>query len=198
MSQPLQNSKSQFNTIPNFLTLYRLLVGLCLPLVWIVSHSYKLIFFLILTAGISDFLDGYLARKLKSCTMMGRILDPIADKVFINVAFIWLFYLKKIPALLVGIVLAKDISLAIGAILLVIRFKNRLQLSPRFLGKASTAVQLVFLVIFIVHSFFSLPITFLLKPFLLLVYVFTLLSWLDYSLFFFKILTVSPKTVSFK
>ncbi|NPA39794.1 MAG: CDP-alcohol phosphatidyltransferase family protein [Thermodesulfobacteria bacterium] len=173
-------------------------MGLCLPLVWVAFHSGKLVLFLIVTAGISDFLDGYLARKLKSCTTTGKILDPIADKVLINIAFIWLLYLKKIPALLVGLVLAKDISLGLGAILLLIKFKSRFHLSPRYLGKISTAVQLVFLVVVISHSFFSFPVGFLLSPLILLVYTFTLLSWIDYSLIFFKVLTISPDTVSSK
>lgn len=74
-----QESKRQWN-VPNALTYSRALVGVALPLFWIGGPEWLAI--AIVYAGISDGLDGWLARRLKAETPIGRVIDPLADKVF--------------------------------------------------------------------------------------------------------------------
>ncbi|MEM1668963.1 MAG: CDP-alcohol phosphatidyltransferase family protein, partial [Thermofilaceae archaeon] len=73
--------------IPNLLSLYRLLLSLIIPILWIRGFSPKWLSLLIFSGVISDTLDGNLARILKQKTDLGKILDPLADKAFINMLF---------------------------------------------------------------------------------------------------------------
>lgn len=65
-------------------------------------------------AGISDFLDGYLARTLGCASAFGALLDPIADKIFISSVFIALVFKQHIPVWFFSIIILRDILILIG------------------------------------------------------------------------------------
>ncbi len=80
-------------TFPNFLTLLRVFL---IPFIvfFIVNGFYSTALFLFLLAAITDFLDGYLARRFKSITSLGMLLDPVADKLLTSSTLISLAYVK--------------------------------------------------------------------------------------------------------
>ena len=130
---------SQLLTYPNQLTLLRMIF---LP--FIVTHLvggryfWALIVFVL--AGLSDGLDGLLARTLKQQTMLGQYLDPIADKMLLSTMFLVLSILHKIPWKFTVIVFSRDVSiLSASAVLYAIAGLRNF--SPSVFGKANTTAQ---------------------------------------------------------
>ncbi len=176
--------------IPNLLSLYRLVLAFLFPFLWIKNVPPNVLVILLATAGISDALDGIVSRSFKQETTLGKLLDPIADKVFINMLFT-LFYLENyISFKLFFIVIFRDLIIISGALFLLI--KNHANIKPTILGKISTAFQLLFLLIYFVNLFiYSLNPLFI-TCFENTVIVFTLASLLHYSLVFWGLLRTSP------
>src|SRR5688572_11342874 len=100
-------------SIPNVISFFRLL--LLAPLLILFSHindGYEFRVYILLLLGLiglSDMLDGYLARKLHQVTELGKILDPISDKVIIGAVAIFMFLSGEIPASYFALVIARDI-----------------------------------------------------------------------------------------
>src|SRR4051812_37628679 len=80
-------SKEIWN-LPNSLTLFRIFLIPVLVVVLLTRYSYRLGLGIFLVAAITDFFDGYFARKLNKTTRLGTLLDPIADKLLTSAAFI--------------------------------------------------------------------------------------------------------------
>ncbi len=126
--------------IPNFITLLRLLLIPVVIINLLEGHLRLALFFFVL-AGLSDALDGFLARALKQKTLLGAILDPIADKLLTNSIYILGAYLDLLPDWLAVIVISRDVFILLGFLLLSLQTK-RLEVRPTLLGKATTACQL--------------------------------------------------------
>ncbi|OGQ88704.1 MAG: CDP-diacylglycerol--glycerol-3-phosphate 3-phosphatidyltransferase [Deltaproteobacteria bacterium RIFOXYD12_FULL_56_24] len=105
-------SKHAILTIPNLLTGYRFVTA---PVLLFFLYPQPSIgvslfaFFLFLTGVLTDLADGYYARKHKIETVLGKLMDPVADKVLVCVALIMLIPMGKIPAWLVFIILAREL-----------------------------------------------------------------------------------------
>ncbi len=85
-------------------------------LLWVNSdHATFIIVVLLIVAGASDYLDGYLARKLNRQTALGLMLDPLADKIFATILIIELIFLRDFPIWLAVIVFSRDIIILLGA-----------------------------------------------------------------------------------
>jgi cardiolipin synthase len=127
--------------LPNLLSLLR--IFLVAPfLIAVIYGYYALALVIFIMAGISDFLDGYLARRLEQKSVLGTFLDPLGDKLLSTVAFIALSTQGLLPAWLAVIVVAKDIYVALGAGIL--HYSGNLTVAvPSFWGKVTTALQIV-------------------------------------------------------
>jgi cardiolipin synthase (CMP-forming) len=130
---------SQLLTAPNQLTLLRMIF---LPFIIINllgnHHGWALALFML--AGLSDGLDGLLARTLKQQTQLGQYLDPIADKLLMSTMFLVLSIVHKIPWKYTIVVFSRDISiLAVSAVLYAIAGLRDFR--PSIFGKANTAAQ---------------------------------------------------------
>ena len=127
--------------IPNALSLLR--IFLVAPfLIAVIYHAYLLALILFVTAGVSDYLDGYLARRLNQKSVLGSFLDPMGDKLLIAVAFIALAVQGYLPAWLAVLVVAKDVYTAMGAGIL--HFSGHFSVAiPSIWGKLSTLLQIV-------------------------------------------------------
>ncbi len=143
--------KAQY--IPNLITGTRIL---CVPcLIWMLFHQqFERSLILVLFMGVSDALDGYLARCYHWKTTLGAYLDPIADKLMLLSAFLAFAMLGWIPWWLALVVIARDVVLLIGAVSyhLVTR---KLQMDPLFISKINTFAQILLAVSLIysqVHS----------------------------------------------
>jgi CDP-diacylglycerol--glycerol-3-phosphate 3-phosphatidyltransferase len=101
--------------------------------------------------AITDKLDGYLARRLNQTSTLGALLDPVADKLLIACSVILLSFEWvagpdfRIPLLVVGFIYGKDVLVAMGT-LVVISLVGRIRISARWLGKASTFLQLTLVI----------------------------------------------------
>ena len=138
--------------IPNILTVARILLTPLFVILLIKSlFIHALIVFTL--AGISDGLDGFIARYFNQRTIMGAYLDPIADKFLLSAAFITLAILTIIPAWLTVIVISRDILILVGIAIFSIT-DIKVNIKPSLVSKFTTAAQLgtVFIVLLGFHS----------------------------------------------
>ncbi|QOJ29272.1 MAG: CDP-alcohol phosphatidyltransferase family protein [Ignavibacteriales bacterium] len=100
---------------------------------------------LCLFAGVTDILDGYLARKLNQITELGKILDPLADKICVAAIFLKLYLLGEIPLFLTAVVVGRDVLIVIAALLVSKRIKK--VLPSNMLGKITVLVICFYILI---------------------------------------------------
>ena len=164
--------------IPNFITLLRLV---CVPLlVWLILHdNMESAFWLFIAAGVSDGLDGFIAKRYRLVTELGRYLDPIADKALLVSAFVTLGMAGQIATFLVILVVFRDIMI-VGGIVLFHTLDRPVEMSPSFLSKFNTLAQIVLVGTVLSELGFGLPV-FDAIPFLsFLVGITTVLSGIAY------------------
>lgn len=129
-------------SLPNLITLARLLsVPLIVSL--ILSHQLVAAFIFFTIAGLSDALDGFLARIFKSRTTLGAYLDPIADKALLVGVFAALGHTGLAEIWVVVLVVFRD-ALIVGGIILLFLFKNNVEMKPLMISKINTVVQLIY------------------------------------------------------
>jgi cardiolipin synthase len=140
--------KGRIWTVPNQITLLRL--GF-LPffLILISYEQYKWALLIQVLAGLSDGIDGLLARTLNQRSTLGAFLDPIADKLLLSSSFLILAFKQKLAWWLTILVLSRDILILIVAAVIILIAGYR-PFPPSILGKCTTAFQiiLVFMVVF--------------------------------------------------
>ena len=139
---------------PNLISLARLLSA---PLVFdlILTSRFQLAFWVFLAAAISDGVDGFLARHLKSRTKVGSILDPLADKTLLVGSYLALGICGIIPSWLVTIVIFRDVMIIGGAIFLFVLAKP-IEIQPLWISKINTACQILFMVMILIIGAFNL------------------------------------------
>ena len=130
---------SQLLTFPNQLTLLRMSF---LPFIVIklVDGHYGVALTLFVLAGMSDGLDGLLARALKQQTVLGQYLDPIADKMLLSTVFLVLSILHKIPWKFTVVVFSRDLSI-LAASTVLFAIAGLRDFRPSIFGKANTFAQ---------------------------------------------------------
>jgi cardiolipin synthase len=185
---------SQLLTAPNQLTLLRMMF---LPFIVIklVEGHYSLALTLFVLAGLSDGLDGLLARILKQQTVLGQYLDPIADKLLLSTMFLVLSILHKIPWKFTVLVFSRDISiLAASAVLYAIAGLRDFR--PSIFGKANTFAQVaaVFFVL-LLEIDHARWVSIARLTFLRASFTFTIISGIHYVLVVGQRLRASPHSV---
>jgi cardiolipin synthase (CMP-forming) len=135
-----------FTTLPNILTLLRILAvpffAIC---VWY-GHSVEA-FILFVAAGLTDMLDGFIARRFNQRSALGAILDPAADKLLMTTAFVLMAFprehlLARIPAWVAILAISRDVLISLVALMDSTHFDAN-KFRPSLLGKLTTAVQLL-------------------------------------------------------
>jgi len=172
---------SQLLTAPNQLTLLRM-VFLPFIIINLVEAHYSWALALFVLAGISDGLDGLLARTLRQQTVLGQYLDPIADKLLLSTVFLVLSILHKIPWKFTVLVFSRDISiLCASAVLYAIAGLRDFR--PSIFGKANTFAQVaaVFFVL-LLEVDRSRWVSIARLTFLRATFAFTIISGLHYVL----------------
>jgi cardiolipin synthase len=138
-------------SIPNLLTLLRILLVPVFVILLIQESFLKalLVFFL---AGLTDALDGFIARVLHQKTVLGLYLDPLADKALIVTSFVTLSIMGMIPPWLAVIVISRDFIILLGISLMSL-MSIPYEIKPTVISKVTTAFQLltVFLVLLLTH-----------------------------------------------
>jgi cardiolipin synthase len=133
--------------IANALTAFRvLLVPLFAHL--LISGRIRLAFAVFAACGISDGLDGLVARLLHQRTVLGYYLDPIADKLLMATSFIVLAYLNIIPEWLTVLVISRDLFILVGSVLILLLLDSS-RIKASLLSKVNTATQIITVVYFL-------------------------------------------------
>ena len=141
--------------LPHLLTASRLVA--CPIIVWLLlTHRFKAALVVVLAAALTDWLDGYTARRLGVSGKFGVVLDPLADKVLLVAVFLTLGGIGLIPMWMLFLVIARDVVIVTGALLLrIVRGVRKFR--PLTSGKVSTFFQV--LLVLLVLIFAAFPFT---------------------------------------
>lgn len=161
-------------SIPNLITLGRIL--LVPVVVWaIMSNAMWAAFMLFLLAGVSDAVDGFLAKRFNMTTVLGAYLDPLADKALIVSIYLTLGISGYIPRWLVILVVSRDI-LIVGGIMLSWLMGDPLKIKPLLVSKLNTVAQIAFACVVLGSLGFNFEVPLFKLVLMGLVAVLTLLS----------------------
>jgi cardiolipin synthase len=141
---------SQLRSAPNLLTLLRL-IFLPFVVIAVLGGHYRWALGIFVVAGITDGLDGLLARLMEQQTTLGQYLDPIADKLLLSTMFLVLFTTHKIPLAVTVLVFSRDIIIVIICSLLYASGAMRV-FKPSWLGKANTVAQILTVLFVLLHE----------------------------------------------
>lgn len=137
-----RRSRATVISLPNIFSLARLL---SVPLlVWLMlTGAYGIAFALFLAAGLTDAIDGFIAKNFNARTELGAYLDPLADKLLLVSIYISLGFLQHMPAWLVILVASRDV-LIVGAVILSWILDKPIKVQPLMISKVNTVAQIVF------------------------------------------------------
>ncbi len=127
--------------LPNLISLARLVA---VPVVvWLIlADRMAVAFWIFIAAGVSDAVDGYLAKRLNAKSVLGSYLDPLADKMLLIAIYLLLGRGGHIPVWLVVLVIARDAALLAGS-LLVVRSDRTAAMRPLLISKLNTSLQII-------------------------------------------------------
>jgi cardiolipin synthase len=160
--------------LPNLITLARILV---VPIVvWAIgTNEMALAFALFLAAGVSDAVDGFLAKRFGMQSVLGAYLDPLADKVLIVSIYVALGISEAAPRWLVILVVSRDLMI-VGAVILSWLVDRPLPVRPLWVSKFNTVAQILFAGLVLASLGFDFDAGWLMRALMWLVAALTLLS----------------------
>jgi cardiolipin synthase len=140
MGEEPNHRLNPLRSAPNLLTLLRICLAPFLVAA-ILDEHYALGFVLFLAAGLTDALDGTLARMLKQRSMFGQYLDPVADKLLLSTLFLVLLHKGLMPVTVTVLVFGRDVGILLVAAILYAAAGRR-EFHPSLWGKANTLAQI--------------------------------------------------------
>ena len=165
---------------PTILTVFRMVLSILFFTFVLIPEDWGKIIALVIfiLAAITDKIDGHLARKNKEVTDLGTFLDPLADKMLVNLAFLALVYLNIVPVWIFAIILVRDF--AVDGLRMALAKKHK-TLAASNLGKYKTTAQMVTLIILLANLILKIEIlTIVGNIFLCIAVILTVLSAVDY------------------
>lgn len=140
--------------VPNLITIGRLFL---VPFVvaMISQGHWHLAFTAFVVAGVSDAVDGYIARRFDMRSELGAYLDPLADKALLVSIYVSLAIVGQLPGWLAIVVVSRDMMI-MGAVILSWLMDNPVEINPSYLSKANTAAQLALAAVFLGLQSFSI------------------------------------------
>ncbi len=165
--------------IPNLLTLLRILL-VPLIVIFLIDEAYLKALITFFISGITDALDGFLARLLHQKTVLGAYLDPIADKALLVTCFLTLSIEGIIPGWLTVVVISRDVIILTGTFILFMMSVS-FEIKPILISKITTALQIITVLLVLILK--SLPESFDYSWLLFLYWLtalFTIISGLKY------------------
>lgn len=177
--------------VPNTITIARILA---VPvLIWlIVSGEYLLAFWLFVLAGISDGVDGFIAKRFDQRTELGAYLDPIADKLMLVSIYVCLGLLRVLPPWLVILVVTRDIMI-IGGFVLAIVLDQPVKVKPLLLSKLNTGAQIILAGLVFAVLGFGLPAQQVILIGSIIVAALTVASGTQYVMAWIRLMASSPE-----
>jgi len=140
----------RYRTAPNLLTLLRICLAPFLVAA-ILERHFAVSFGLFVVAGLTDALDGLLARILKQRSLLGEYLDPVADKLLLSTLFLVLTHMSLIPARVTVLVFGRDVGILVVSAILYAAVGRR-EFIPSLFGKANTCVQVSAVAAVLLHQ----------------------------------------------
>jgi cardiolipin synthase len=179
--------------LPNLITLGRLML---VPLaVWlIVNGRYGLAFWVLVLAGLSDALDGYIAKRFDRRTRLGALLDPIADKALLVSLYVTLGIAGQLPSWLVILVVFRD-AMIVGGFVLIQAIAAPNRFDPLYISKLNTLLQIALVGFVLARSGLAVRADMLVFALVLAVAVTTVLSGLSYLVRWARILSRSEEAL---
>jgi cardiolipin synthase len=166
---------------PNQLTMLRLLF-VPLAAISVVESKFALALAIFLLAGLSDALDGWLARRLNQKTLLGQYLDPIADKLLLSTMFVVLSSAHRIPWKFTILVFSRDIGILLVSALLFALTPLR-DFTPSIFGKLNTIAQIATVLLVLMRELSASPWLGAAKTVgLWCTFALTLISWIHYTI----------------
>lgn len=163
--------------IPNIISILRIL--LVLPVVYFLYHGQLgAALALFIVAGLSDAIDGYLAKRNGWTSALGAWLDPLADKLLLVSSYLVLGWVGMLPLWLVVAVILRDIVIVIGALAYRLLI-GRVDMAPSVISKVNTFCQLALVAVLLVASLIPL-LGAAITPLIYIVFATTVLSGMDY------------------
>ena len=136
------NASRLFANLPNLITVARLLMT-PLAVSMIVSQRFVAAFMIFVVAGISDGVDGFLAKRFDLRSELGAYLDPLADKALLISIYVTLAAVGKLPAALAILVVSRDLMILV-AVLVSWLLKKPVEIRPVWISKFNTVAQIAF------------------------------------------------------
>jgi len=163
--------------LPNSLTILRILL---IPVFigFLLYERYEYSLAVLLLAGLTDGLDGTIARVANQRTRLGAYLDPLADKLLLTSGFVTLSVLHLVPSWIAIVVVSRDMMLMTGTLLARLT-ESQLDISPTLLGKGTTLVQFSYLILVVVLTSRQMDLR-LIQPLLYLMVCVTVMSGFHY------------------
>lgn len=165
--------------IPNFLSTLRIL--LLVPIIFSYEYGFYVFSLLIfIIAALTDFLDGYLARKNNQTSDLGALLDLLADKIFVSVLLIWMtFHFDSLILLISSIlIVSREISISYLRLFIISNSKKISNVKSDKYGKFKTAFQMIGLGVILISPLTS---SFIFNVSLSLIFLSALLSWYSFA-----------------
>jgi cardiolipin synthase len=168
--------------IPNALCILRML--LVVPVAWLlVTDNYRLTLAMFAFAAATDGLDGFLAKRFGWTSELGKILDPLADKILLVGVFITLAAIGVVPVWLAATAVARDVTITAGAIVYKSLYGyGELQGRPTTISKLNTLCQIIYLLLVVAARAIDFTPQIAITVLGALVFVTTVVSGLDYVL----------------
>jgi len=189
-----QPARRRLWTVPNLLTILR--IALTGPfLLLIISGRFAAALGIFFLASLTDFLDGYAARRLNQQSDVGRLIDPLADKLLTTAGFVVLAIphqgFSAIPIWVAAAVIGRDALILLGSLIIyaAIRFTG---FKPSLLGKANTLIEMGLIVLFLTFNALGV-LTFLLPAAYWLVVTSVVVSSIEYAIRGVSILRAQPQ-----
>ena len=129
-------------SLPNIITIARILM---VPLtIWLIlNERIGAAFIVFIVAGVSDAVDGYIAKRWNMRTALGGYLDPLADKLLLISIYVTLAIMEQLPAWLAIIVVSRDV-LIVGGVVLAWLLDHPVEMRPLWISKVNTTLQIIF------------------------------------------------------
>lgn len=140
--------------IPNILTLARIVITPVIVYA-ILTGEAVMALVLMIAAGVTDMIDGAIARYFNQRTTVGAYLDPLADKLMLISAFVTLFIVDMVPLFLFLAVVFRDAVIVVGAVAYEM-VTHQLKMEPSLISKATTFMQIVYVVTLLLHMAFPI------------------------------------------
>lgn len=168
----------KLNQIPNIISVIRIL--LVAPVVYyLLDAQYQVAWWLFVIAGVSDGVDGYLARRFNWQTELGATLDPIGDKLLMVFSYLTLGWLAQLPVWLVVIVILRDIVIVLGTMIYRSLTGDKV-IQPLYISKINTVVQILLVTVVIYSLAFQVLPGWIAQSLVYIVAVTTLSSGISY------------------